>query len=81
MPKPPRIILRVELTSGVPEKLAGVCELFGITKLAVINKAILWFRDQPEEIQTAILELMPEENSIEAGRWAIEALRNKRKVS
>ena len=54
-----RVIMRIEIQQGGPEALGEVVRLFGSTNVSVVSRLMMWFVEQPEEIQSAVLGHMP----------------------
>jgi hypothetical protein len=56
-----RIIMLIQLTPEACLALHHKTNLFGMTQIAFVSKAIEWFLTQPEHIQASILGLYPSE--------------------
>jgi hypothetical protein len=52
---PGRVIMRIEVRPGVPQKLAEVVDQFGATNISVVSRLADWFIAQDEETRLAIL--------------------------
>lgn len=51
-----RVILRAELTPQAKAGLERTCEQRGMTQVSVMSRLVLWFAQQPESIQKAVLD-------------------------
>ena len=53
-------IIRLQLDGGAKEKLDEVCDLRGMTQIAVLSRLVKWFAVQDEVLQAAVLDLLSE---------------------
>ena len=53
---PKRVILRAELTPQAKTGLEHVCDARGMTQVSVMSRLVLWFAQQPDHVQKAVLE-------------------------
>jgi hypothetical protein len=59
MPKPMRIVLRLEISPGVPEALDLVVKRVGSTNVSVCSRVINWLCTQDDVLQAGVLGLYP----------------------
>lgn len=50
-----RVILRAELTPQAKNGLEKVCDQRGMTQVSVMSRLVLWFSEQDNAIQKAVL--------------------------
>ena len=71
-----RVIMRIEVSGGIPEKLDMVVKRFLSTHISVNSRTIDWVLDQNEEEQAAILKIIPRSPSTALERNLLENIRN-----
>ena len=69
-----RIIMRIETAAGTPQRLDAVVKKYGSTHVSVCSRAITWVCGQDEEVQNAILGLLPAGYQMNVQRRALEAM-------
>jgi hypothetical protein len=67
-----RVIMRVEVSGGVPNALSEVTSRTGMTQVATVSRLVEWFARQPDVIQAAVLGLYPVDLSRELPRLIIK---------
>ena len=72
-----RIIMRVDVSAGTPERLYAAVERFLSTNISVGSRAIDWFLKQDEEVQAAILRVMPPTKDIDIQRRLLKAIQTR----
>jgi len=76
MKSPKRVIMRIEVSPGVPERLGEVADRFLSTNNSVVSRIIDCIVKQDDETQATILGLMPKGSGINATARVLENLRN-----
>jgi hypothetical protein len=56
-----RAIIRLQLDVSAKHALDELCELRGMTQIAVLSRLVKWFATQDEIIQAAVLSLMSDQ--------------------
>ena len=69
-----RIILRIEVSPGIPQKLDAAVARFLSTHISVSSRLVDWLCEQEPDVQAAILGLLPEGHGIEVERRTIEGI-------
>src|SRR3954464_1105828 len=64
-------IIRLQLDGAAKEKLDEVCDLRGMTQIAVLSRLVKWFATQDEVVQASVLNLMSEERLGELSRMMV----------
>src|SRR3954447_323932 len=54
-------IIRLQLDGAAKEKLDEVCDLRGMTQIAVLSRLVKWFAGQDEVVQASVLNLLSDE--------------------
>jgi hypothetical protein len=75
MKAPKRIIMRIEVPAGVPERLARTVDEFGSTNIAVVSRLIDCFVKQNDETQATVLGVMPGSKPSDATGRILESSR------
>jgi hypothetical protein len=70
-----RVIMRIEVPPSVPAAVDATKELFGATHISVYSRLMLWFCQQDELTQGAILRLLPEIADVDIPRRIMERVR------
>jgi hypothetical protein len=70
-----RVIMRIEVPPNVPAAIDTSKELFGATHISVYSRLILWFCQQDELTQGAILRLLPDIADVDIPRRVMERVR------
>jgi len=55
-----RAVIRLELDVAAKQALDDLCELRGMTQIAVLSRLVKWFAVQDEVLQAAVLDLLSE---------------------
>jgi hypothetical protein len=76
-----RVIMRIEIQQGGPEALAEVVSQFGSTNVSVVSRLMMWFVDQPEEIQSAVLGHLPGGQRPDISKMLMERIAGKKSKS
>ena len=53
-----RAVIRLQLDVAAKQALDDLCELRGMTQIAVLSRLVKWFSNQDEVIQAAVLDLL-----------------------
>jgi len=75
MNAPKRVIMRIEVSAGVPERLGRTVDAFGSTNIAVVSRLVDCFVRQDDETQATILGVMPKGSGINATARVLESVR------
>jgi len=67
-------IIRLQLDGAAKEKLDEVCDLRGMTQIAVLSRLVKWFANQDEVVQASVLNLMSEERLGELSRMMVRTM-------
>lgn len=73
-PKGKRIIMRIEVAENVPREIEIAKEKFGATHLSMYSRTVLWFCKQDEDVQAAILKLLPKVAEIDVTRQVLKTM-------
>ncbi len=69
--------MRVDVSVGTPERLNAAVERFLSTNISVDSRVIDWFLKQDEEVQAAILRVMPPTKDIDIQRRLLKAIQSR----
>ena len=69
-----RAIIRLELDVAIKEALDELCERRGMTQITVLSRLVAWFDTQDTGIQSAILDLAPEQHLGPSGEVLLKRL-------
>lgn len=69
-----RYTVRVQLDPEGKEALDALCQLRGMTQIAVMSRLVKWFFKQDELIQASVLGLLSDESQRELARRLLQRL-------
>jgi hypothetical protein len=69
--------MRIDVPAHVPAAIEATRGQFGATHNSVFSRVVLWFCEQDEETQAAILKLLPKDAGIDVTRRLLEAMARK----
>jgi hypothetical protein len=67
-------VIRLQLDGAAKEKLDEVCDLRGMTQIAVLSRLVKWFANQDEVVQASVLNLMSEERLGDLSRMMVQSM-------
>jgi hypothetical protein len=70
-----RVIMRIEVSGGVPQRLDAVTARWLSTHIAINSRVVTWLCEQDEETIATILGLMPAGHEIDLPRRVFESMR------
>jgi hypothetical protein len=75
MSPPRRVIMRIEVSAGVPERLDRTVTIFGSTHVSTVSRLLNCVVKQDEETLATILGLMPKGAEVNATAKILESIR------
>jgi hypothetical protein len=76
-----RVILRIDVTAGTPQRLDDAVQSFLSTHVSVVSRLVDWFITQDDEVQATVLRLMPHGHECDPAHRALERMMRKPRTS
>lgn len=67
-----RDIIKIAISPDAKVAIDDVCDRYGMSQIEMASRLYMWFADQDEVVQAAILAILPKEVEVEVAKMVLE---------